>query len=244
MNSESTNKRWFSYNPTTDTVVAIVTALLMTCGGYYLLVHLPEGSPLQLIYHVIFELLPVIFPVWWLCYYKKESFKELGITREGIVPSLAISGVLTLIFIFFVLRHFSSYGPALVPHLLTNAIILWEPFFLFAWLQLRFDRAFGILPGILLTGICLGAYHIGTYQLPMVLTLAAFGIIFAALYRITSNLLIMWPLTWSAASAEGTLQGGALFGWNDVLFALLILAIQLAFMVYTWKKFHNASENH
>ncbi|NMB79954.1 MAG: hypothetical protein GYA23_12775, partial [Methanomicrobiales archaeon] len=142
---------------------------------------------------------------------------------------------LTLIFLFFVLHHFASYGIALVPHMLTNAIILWEPFFLFSWLQIRFDDAFGIVPGICLTGICLGAYHIGTYEPGMVITLAVFGIIFAAIFAITKNILIMWPLTWSTASAEGTLKGGFLLGWTDAISALAILAIQLAFIAWTWK---------
>lgn len=229
-------RRWFVYQPTPDTIAAIATALIMTCGGYYLLVHLPEGSPVQLAYRILFELLLVIFPVWWTCQYRKQSLRELGITRKNLKPSLLISIVITLVFLYFVFRHFSSYGAALIPHFLLNALILWEPFFLFAWLQIRFDRAFGIIPGILLAGICLGAYHIGTYELPLVLTLMAFGIVFAAIFRITENILIMWPLTWSTASAEGSLEGGFLFGWNDAAVAALILAIQLGFIVFTAKK--------
>jgi hypothetical protein len=206
------HQRWFAFTPTRDTGVAFITALIMCRGGYYLLVHLPEGSAIQLGYRIIFELLLVSFPVWWICHHRKGTLADLGITRERLAPSIGISIVLTLIFLFFVLRHFSSYGTALVPHFLTNAIILWEPFFLFAWLQLRFDRAFGIVPGIILTGICLGAYHIGTYELPMVITLALFGVAFAAIFRSTQNIFIMWPLTWSTASAEGTLRGGSFLG--------------------------------
>jgi hypothetical protein len=243
MTSHFSGKRWFAYNPTPDTAAAVATALIMSCGGYYLLVHLPEGSTLQLVYRVIFELLLVIFPVWWICHHKKESFAEIGFTRKNLEKSLLISIVITLIFLYFVFRHFSSYGIALVPHFLMNAIILWEPFFLFSWLQLRFDRAFGIIPGILLAGICLGAYHIGTYELPLVLSLAAFGIVFAAIFRLTENIFIMWPLTWSTASAEGSLEGGFLFGWNDVVMASLILSVQLAFIVYTWTKFREAQGN-
>jgi len=243
MTSLFSGKRWFAYNPTPDTAAAIATALIMCCGGYYLLVHLPEGSTLQLVYRVIFELLLVIFPVWWICHHNNESLDGLGFTWKNLEKSLIISIVITLVFLYFVFRHFSSYGIALVPHFLMNAIILWEPFFLFAWLQLRFDRAFGIIPGILLAGICLGAYHIGTYELPLVLSLAAFGIVFAAIFRLTENIFIMWPLTWSTASAEGSLEGGFLFGWNDVVVASLILTVQLAFIVYTWGKLREAPED-
>jgi len=232
-------RRWFAFEPTRDTAAAVATALIMTCGGYYLLVHLPEGSMVQLAYRIVFELLLVIFPVWWICHYRNQPLRELGITMEKAKPSLLISIAVTLLFLYFVFRHFSSYGTALIPHFVLNAVILWEPFFLFAWLQIRFDRAFGIIPGILLAGICLGAYHIGTYGLPLVVSLMAFGIVFAALFRITENILIMWPLTWSTASAEGSLEGGFLFGWNDVAVAAVILAIQLAFIIATWKQYRN-----
>jgi len=236
MTSIFSGRQWFAFNPTSDTIAATITALIMSCGGYYLLVHLPEGSTLQLVYRIIFELLLVIFPVWWICHYKNESFAEIGFTRKNLAASLVISTAITLLFLYFVFRHFSQYGIALVPHFLMNAIILWEPFFLFAWLQLRFDRAFGIIPDILLAGTCLGAYHIGTYELPLVLSLAVFGIVFAAIFRLTENIFIMWPLTWSTASAEGSLEGGFLFGWNDVVVATFILAVQLAFIVFTWRK--------
>lgn len=239
MTTSRFHRRWFGWSPDRDTAVAVITALIMCGGGYYLLVHLPAGSAVQLAYRVIFELLLVAFPVFWICHHRKGTLRDLGITKERLGPSIAISIALTGIFLFFVLRHFSSYGAALVPHFLTNAIILWEPFFLFAWLQLRFDRAFGIIPGILLTGICLGAYHIGTYDLPMVITLALFGIVFAAIFCMTQNIFIMWPLTWSTASAEGTLRGGFLLGWTDTLTAACILALQLVFIVYTWRLTRN-----
>ena len=50
---------------------------------------------------------------------------------------------------------------------------------MFAWLQLRFERAFGILPVIFSAGLAMGAYHIGTFPLSGVLTMALFGLQFA-----------------------------------------------------------------
>jgi membrane protease YdiL (CAAX protease family) len=91
---------------------------------------------------------------------------------------------------------------------LFNAVILWEPFFVFSWLQLRYDRAFGILPGVVLTGLSFAAYHIGTYPPAGLVTLLISGLFFAAIFRPTSNLLIVWPLAWCAGSSIGTLMGG------------------------------------
>ncbi len=229
------NKKWFTWNPSIDTVVALITAMLMIGGGYYLMVHLPEGSVVKTVYEVIVTFLLVVFPVWWLLWHRNYSLKDLGVKKESLIPSLIISALITAYFLYYTLSTYSFYGTNLIPHFLTNALILWEPFFIFCWLQLRFDKAFGIIPGILLAGISLGAYHLGTYPMPEVIVLALFGILFAAIFRLTSNLLIMWPLTWSTSSAVGTLKGGFLLGWNEVIMTSIVLLAQLAFIIYTWK---------
>ncbi|WP_414470176.1 hypothetical protein [Methanobacterium sp. ACI-7] len=235
MSNKYLNKKWFAWNPSIDTAVALITALLMIGGGYYLMVHLPEGSMIKTVYNVIITFLLVIFPVWWLLWYRDRSLKDLGIKKEGMLPSLIISILITAYFLYYTLSTYAFDGANLIPHFLTNALILWEPFFIFCWLQLRFDKAFGIIPGILLAGIALGAYHIGTYPITEVVILALFGILFAIIFRITSNLLIMWPLTWSTSSAVGTLKGGFLLGWNEAIMAFLVLLVQVIVIYYIWK---------
>ena len=227
--------QWITWQPTQDTVVALITALIMICGGYYLMVHLPEGIIKQS-YSILFTIFLVIFPLWWLFKNHQDIFQETGIKKQGLTLSIIISILLAIFFLYFVFMRYGSYGEALIPHFLTNGLILWEPFFLFAWLQIRFDKAFGILPGILLTGCVLGAYHIGTYPIDMILVLMGFGWIFATLFRITMNLFIMWPLTWSISSAEGTLKGGFLLGWDEAFMAGMVLCIQILVMLYLWNR--------
>lgn len=243
MTNNSLNKKWFAWNPSIDTAVALITALIMIGGGYYLLVHLPAENGIKTIYGLIFTSLLVIFPVWWILRHENGSLSDLGIKKEGIIPSLIISILITAYFLYYSLNTYSFYGANLIPHFLSNALILWEPFFIFCWFQLRFDKAFGIIPGILVAGAFLGAYHIGTYPMGEVIVLALFGILFAIIFRLTSNLLIMWPLTWSTSSAVGTLKGGFLLGWNDVALASIVLLIQLAFIMYTLKNKNSARNN-
>ena len=73
----------------------------------------------------------------------------------------------------------------------------------------------------------MGAYHLGTFGLSGVLIMAAFGISFGAVFRVTRNLLSMWPLTWAICASIGTLNGGIFFHWSDVFIYAVILAIQL-----------------
>ena len=62
--------------------------------------------------------------------------------------------------------------------------------------------------------------------------LAAFGVFYAILFRITKNLATLWPLTWAVSSSIGTLQGGFSFGWNDASKYAMLLAIQIAALAW------------
>jgi hypothetical protein len=112
---------------------------------------------------------------------------------------------------------------------------MWEPFFVYGWLQLRFERAFGVIPGIALAAVCFGAYHIGTFPLSGVVTLLGLGVFFGVLFRATGgNLLALWPLTWAVTSSIGVLEGG--FGWSDVATYALLLIVQVVLIALAVRK--------
>lgn len=226
---------WFTWSPSGDTLMALLTEIAMI-ALYWITTHLSSGGwDGVLVFGVLTNLgLNVLFPVWWIAYHRKQPLSELGITTRRWLPSLLI-GVVLAAFSSFRLRQM-AIDVNWLPHVLFNAVILWEPFFVFSWLQLRFDRAFGIVPGVLLAGLSFTAYHIGTYPPAMLIALLIPGLIYAAIFRLTSNLLIVWPFAWSVASSLGTLMGGMQFTWRQVAIWSVILLIQLGFIGYTWRR--------
>ena len=225
--------RWFAWSPSSDTLVAVLTEIAMI-AAYWTATHLlSRGWDGVLVLGVLTNLgLNVLFPVWWIVYHRRQPLSELGITTRRWLPSLLI-GVALAAFSSLGLRHRVA-GTDWLPHVLFNAVILWEPFFVYGWLQLRYDRAFGIIPGVLLAALSFAAYHIGTYPPAGLVTLLVSGLFFAAIFRPTSNLLTMWPLFWGVSSSIGTLMGGMQFTWDQVATWSVILLIQLAFIGYTW----------
>lgn len=223
---------WIRWEPTADTVVAVITAICMI-PLYFLSVH-AQGilNTVATIAQMVF--LAVIVPVWYLVWHRKRPLSELGITGKYWLPSLLTGIALSA---FMSVQLFSTYtGTELLPHLLVNACMFWEPFFVFGWLLLCFDRAFGIIPGILFSAIAFGSYHLGTYPIVQVAMLITMGIFFGLIFRITGNLLILWPFAWMISSGIGTALGGMVFGWDSVLTSAAILIISLAFIGYTaWK---------
>jgi membrane protease YdiL (CAAX protease family) len=220
--------RW---EPDIDTTVAVLSALAMI-PLYYLSVHLTGtlGTAAVIVQMVV---LGVIFPVWWLAWYRKKPLADLGIHKSRWIVSLVAGMVIAILFFFRLMAMYS--GPDIVPHLIVNACMFWEPFFVYGWLLLCFDRAFGIIPGILFSALAFGAYHIGTYPADGILMLIVVGIIFGCIFRTTGNILILWPFAWAVSSSMGTAMGGMIFGWDSIGTSIAVLVLSLAFIGYTAK---------
>ncbi|MBP1928283.1 membrane protease YdiL (CAAX protease family) [Methanolinea mesophila] len=234
ISEQKRHRPWFGWNPGPDTSMAFLTGIIWI-GAYYLLTHFSD-PPLSTLYGILAMLLVVVVPVWWFCLHRGRPLRELGITGLRWKESLLVSIIVAVPFFWLIAGQYGSMGAeVLAPQIVANALILWEPFFVFCWLELRFGEAFGIIPGILLAGLFFGAYHIGTYPPAAVGVLALYGILFAAIFRLTDNLLSMWPIAWAASSAKGTLAGGMLFAWNDVTQVALVLLLQLAFIGWIWR---------
>jgi protein-S-isoprenylcysteine O-methyltransferase Ste14 len=217
---------WFHWKPGWDVLIALLTISYMI-PSYYLMAN--DLHPLA-IYNFLFVSLfvLVLFPAYYVLNIRRESLDMIGLTKRHWLLSLLISFALVL---WLSPRLFGilSLIPAglILPTTVFNGLCFWEPFFVFCWVQLRFERAFGVIPGILAAGLCLGSYHIGTYPMAMVVMLGMVGLIYAVLFRMTRNLLVLWPLTWATASTIGTVSGGYTFGWSTVWVYSVIIFIQV-----------------
>jgi membrane protease YdiL (CAAX protease family) len=197
---------------------------------YYLSVH-ATGWPGTVALFAQMVILGVVFPVWWLVWHRKKSLADLGITRAHWLVSLIVGIILALFFSHQLLAQVSD--TAVIPQLMVNMCMFWEPFFVFGWLLLGFNRAFGIIPGIIFTALAFGSYHIGTYPAAGVLMLVVIGIIFGCIFITTKNIFILWPFSWTVASGIGTAEGGMVFGWSDIAVSAAILFVSIAFIAYT-----------
>lgn len=223
---ETFTLRW---RPHADTAVALLTAVLM--AGLYYVNSRAQSGIFSLVVFVILTngILNVLFPAYYVLVVRKEGLNQLGITRRRWWLALLLSVVVSALF-WSQLQQVAAQHPGadLLPLLLVNGLILWEPFFVYGWLQLRFERAFGVIPGIVLAAVCFGAYHIGTFPLSGVVSLVVLGFFFGMLFRaVGGNLLALWPLTWAVTSSIGVLEGGFSFDWSDVVTYALLLIVQV-----------------
>lgn len=91
-----------------------------------------------------------------------------------------------------------------------GALSLFEPLFIFGWLQSRLEKDYGVLPAILLAAAGFALYHVG--YLPVQISDQFYSaVLFAVAFRLTRNLLVCWPALWAVTSAFVCLSGNVCF---------------------------------
>lgn len=214
-------RRIVAWKPGSDTLIALGT-LLGFWGCYWAGAAINEWFLL-----VGVVVLGTVIPALTVLRHRREGLEGLGIRRRFLFLSLVISAVLGAGSAYQVVYLAAEQGVPVVPHLLANLVVLWEPFFVFGWLFLRWERAFGWLPAILLTGVGFALQHVGSVPLEVALGFGMFAVLFGILFALVRNLAILWPLFYPVASGIGTLQAGFVMGWPDVVSGVALLAVQV-----------------
>ena len=118
-----------------------------------------------------------------------------------------------------------------MPQALAGAASLWEPLFVFGWLQLRFEKDFGVLPAVLMASACFALYHVGFGSVNMMMGQFLSAVVYATVFRLVKNLLTVWPSLWAASSARICIGSSfCFFNWSSAIFMLILLVIEIAFM--------------
>ncbi|NBC21685.1 MAG: hypothetical protein GVY06_11685 [Alphaproteobacteria bacterium] len=227
MTSDRTRRQAVSFNPGWDTAIAVATAVLMI-GVYYLNSNFGYEQPAVFFIvflgfgHLLLNTAIPAFVVFRIC---KEGWSGLGIRREKRLLSLLISVLLGALFFSGLIQSLEEFDGDPVPHFVFNGIALWEPLFVYGWLQLRFEKAFGYILAPILAGLAFAAYHLGSFPIDMVFMLFGFGIFYGIIFGLVRNLLVLIPITWAFGSSIGTIQGGFSFDWFTVgIYACVLLA--------------------
>jgi len=225
--------KWFCWDPGVDTMLALASVAAMNVI-FYVNAKYAETHPL--VFLLLFVLvgnlgLNTLGPAWYVLRIRHERAAELGLTAVRWPLSIAVSLAIALWSWPGLLRVAGDAGldeAAIVRQVAFNALVFWEVFFVFGWLQLRFERAFGILPAIPLASLGFAAYHFGTFPTEGLIELFQVGLVFAIAFRITRSVLALIPIAWSVVSSIGTIPAGFLATWEAVCLYVVLVGIQVA----------------
>lgn len=194
----------FQWQPNRHTWAAIGVGGL-TFGLSFLMLIVGEGSLGSLILHNvgIYALCGALLPFAYVFFIEKGGFKDLAITRERLPMSLGLNlllgaGLCTLMIMqadWAVIDMREFWLAAFVLSVGT----FFELFLYYGFIHTRLERAFGIIPAILLTAFIYTLWHVGT-ELTLVenpwgvaFNLFFVGILYQSIFSIARNLGAIWP---------------------------------------------------
>jgi hypothetical protein len=189
----------------------------------------------------IILLLSTLLPAVFVKSYEHGDLSDLGIHARKIKLLLGVSAFFGLgsLFYYFQLTNESNISDgAATRFLLWSLLMLWEVIFVFGWLQIRYERAFGPLAGILLASLSFALYHVGTVPLEQVAGLVAVGGFGAVLFKLAGNsIFVLWPFFWGVGVAIGAQQAdaGAEVSPLSLFSMTLLLLAQVAALSYWFK---------
>ena len=177
--------------------------------------------------------LNTLIPAYVVIHMGGEGLSGLGITTHNLIKSIVISIILAVTGSYQLVNVAKDFGDVdLLPHLIFNGLVLWEVLFVYGWLQLRFEKAFGYILAPILSALCFCFYHVGSFDPAEILPLFFVGLVFGVAFGITRNIFLLTPIAWSVSSGMGSMMGGFIGGWDDVLIYSVVVAVQIFIL---WK---------
>ena len=192
------------FQPSMDLLVVLVAFFIMLIGLYTTWkIDTIAGAWVP----VSMFILGVIIPITYNSLVKNRPLSETGISKKYWLRSLVFGLILSVPILIAPspsVPHTTLIAAAkaltfteLLPLLALEitAGFFWVIFF-GGWVQMRFERAFGAIPAILIAAAFFALHHIGygeSISLSHMAPLFMAGIINFAIFRITGNILILWP---------------------------------------------------
>jgi uncharacterized protein len=225
------------FKPSLD-LLAVAVSWLLVVGAFYTATNFvgPEAWG-GMAYFALFALIGATLfgiglPLYWIVGVRHRPLSDLGFTTRRLVPSIIIQLILagpqySLALAMTGLPASDQLLPLLA---LCLAIGFFEAVFWRGWVLLRLEEAFGMIPALLLGSLLYALSHIG-YGIASseMLFLFFVGLMFAVIFRITRNILILWPLLLPMNQLITLIKGGVLLpiaaslGFFEVFLIMLAL---------------------
>ena len=236
-------RRFFnvSWKPDRHTVAAIAAGLLPALLSTFCLLLSQASLAYEVILFIgIFSFCGFLVPWAYVLFVERKQVEALGVRRQYWIRSVVISGVFSLGPIYGILQV-ADLGTYRLTHLLGTALQLnlgglFEVFLYCGFVHLRLRDAFGPVPAIVGSAGIYSLWHIGT-ELPMhadpvaaLIMLFVIGLLCHALFAATYNLLVVWPIFFTAGAMNDFIvnlglpeEVGTSFVWAAVGWSLAVI---------------------
>jgi uncharacterized protein len=177
---------------------------------------------------------PLIYTVWL----RRRPLRTLGLGMHNLRATLMLGAVLAALQFAMTLGRTDLPAPVdWVPLLVMSLMVgLFEAIFFRGFIQARLQASFGTIAGVAGAAGLYALYHVGYgMRIDEIQFLFGLGVVYAIIYRLVDNILVLWPLLIPLGSFFNNLQAGdielpwaSIAGFADIM-AVMALVIWLAF---------------
>jgi membrane protease YdiL (CAAX protease family) len=231
----------FRWQPSQETLVAVVAGIVMT--GLSIAMGATKSIPwISISIRDIGQIfLGILFPLIYIRQHGND-FASFGFSLKKWYVFLPINLVLAILLLLLFLSDvpppddFRLDTPVLWVSAFVMLAVIFELVFFYGFLRTLLERAFGILPGVVLSAVFYSLHHAG-FQ-PEFGKLFVVGLIFAVIYRIGNSVLLLYPFfAGVGATYDVLIQSNVV---TPVLYpdirTLYLTVLILGIVILTWKK--------
>ena len=169
---------------------------------------------------------PIVYEVWM----RGRDLRSLGLGSHHLRATLTLGLAFAAIQFVSTLWGYDFPAPVdWVPLLVMSLVVgLFEAVFFRGFIQGRLEASFGVIPAVGGAALLYALYHVG-YGMggDEMWFLFGLGLVYAVIYRLTINVLILWPLLTPLGAFFNNLQSGdialpweSILGFADVAFVM------------------------
>ena len=197
----------FRFNFTKETAVALAAGTVMVALSLLMLPFSGSSFLDNAMSFVLRDLLMifglgVVFVSLYAGKDGKSALNEIGFSGRKNVLSLILDFIFGAALLAMFLKEEIPSGLADIKNFYAAVYILtagiFEMTFIYGYLRSSFEKAFGIIPAIILTSVFYSFHHAG-FQ-PEFMHLLFVGLMYCSVYYITQNLLIIFPFFWGVGA--------------------------------------------
>ena len=248
-------KSLFRFKVTKDTGVAVIDGAVMIVLSLLMIPFGGDSIRDNVISFILRDLLMifglgVVFVSLYVEKKGKEVIAELGFTKRKWILSLIINIVLAAGLLAIFLKDEVPENIASLKNLYGATYILvagiFEMTFIYGFLRMSFEKAFGIIPAIIMTSAFYSLHHAG-FQ-PEFLHLFLVGLMYCSVFYITKNMLVIFPFFWGVGALWDVLvsseAGDEIKNPVSFVIALIILIASVAWVLFRkWRVSSNVVKN-
>jgi len=192
----------FRWRPKKETLIAFIFGTVIIVLSMIMSYFSHSITMTIIIRDVLMVIGGIFFPIWYI-QSRKYQFRDFGLSTKRWYVYLPINIVLAILLLFIFLGDypeakidFNSNTISAICYVMLAGIF--EVIVFYAFLRKIFEEAFGIIPAIILSSIFYSFHHAG-FQ-PEFLKLILVGILYASVFRMGNNALIIYPFFWGVGA--------------------------------------------